>query len=304
MTTDAYMSAQAQALLAQMSGADLCPATVATVDQHREQARAAFLPRAELAVARYGVSVHPVQIAGQPCLEIRPPSTVQGSPEGTVLYCYGGGYISGSAREDLIVSASLCAHANARVVAIDYPLAPEHPWPAAHEAAWAVFEAVSEEGPLALAGESAGGNLALTVMLRAPRDRVKAALLLSPWCDLTHGGDSLTFNDGRDPTLGRAQLIAAASLYAGGADTADPRISPINGAFYPDGPPVMITTGTRDILMSQCIDLARRMSAAGQDVQLSVYDGLWHVFEFYDELPEADASLKAGGAFLRAHLRS
>lgn len=292
------MSAEAQALLAQMAGTEMRPATVGTVQQHREAARSAFLPRAERAVAKHGVTVEARQIAGQPCLDIHP----QGEAHGTILYCFGGGYISGSAEEDLIVSAALCAGSGARLVAVDYPLAPEHPWPAAHQAAWAVFEELSAQGPLTIAGESAGGNLALTVMQRA-NGALKAALLLSPWCDLTHGGESLVANDGRDPTLGRAQLLAAAKLYAGKADAADPSISPINGPFSQSGPPVMITTGTRDLLLSQCTELAQRMRAAGQEARLDVYDGLWHVFEFYDELPEAEVSLKAGAAFLKTHLR-
>lgn len=299
MTPRSYLSAQAHALLAQMAEAEMTPASADTVAQHRQDARAAFLPRAERAVARHGVSVTSQEIGGQPCLDIRP----SGPTQGTLLYCFGGGYISGSAQEDLIVSAALCAGTGARVVAVDYPLAPEHPWPAAHQAAWAVYETLAQDGPLAIAGESAGGNLALTVMQRAQPGGIVAALLLSPWSDLTHGGDSVMVNGGRDPTLSQAQLIAAATLYAGGADTALPGLSPIQGPFSQEGPPVMITTGTRDILLSQCTELARRMRAAGQEVRLDVYDGLWHVFEFYDELPEAKASLEAGSAFLRAHLQ-
>lgn len=298
MIVDAYMSQDAQNLLSELAKSEPSPTTLETLEARRAEAKAAFLPRADRAVARYGVSVEQVTIAGHPCLEIQPSTKVRG----TVLYCFGGGYISGSAREDLIVSAALSAGAHARVVAVDYPLAPEYPWPAAHDAAWAVFQSLQRDDPcLAIAGESAGGNLALTVMQRASMPP-SAVLLLSPWCDLTHRGDSLLANNGRDPTLGLDLLQFAAALYAGTAEVSQPAISPINGSFFAEGPPVMITTGTRDLLLSQCIELARCMRIAGQDVRLDVYDGLWHVFEFYDELPEAQISLEACSSFLKKHL--
>ncbi len=298
MTDGIYMSTEARAVLAELAGAAREVPMRETINRLRDETRAAYLPRAERAVARAGVQVTEAVIGGQPCLDIWP----QGETKGTVLYCFGGGYITGSAREDLIVSAVLAAKTSARFVAVDYPLAPEHPWPAAFESAWAVYQALVTEGPVALAGESAGGNLALTIMQRAGPG-IPAILLLSPWCDLTHGGDSVGANDARDPSLGRAQLLAAATLYAGEADRGLPEISPVFGAFSADGPPAMITTGSRDLLLSQCAELARRMRAAGQEVRLDVHDGLWHVFEFYDELPEAAASLQAGAAFLKAHLR-
>ena len=302
MTSNAYLSPEALALLKTFQAETNDAPTPNTVAAHRQHAKAAFLPRAGRAVERYGVTVERIDIAGQSCLDITP----KGEVTGTVLYCFGGGYISGSAQQDLIVSAALCAGAGTRVVSVEYPLAPEHPWPAAHEAAWSVFEALQKEDPdLAIAGESAGGNLALTLMLRASRASraTSAVLLLSPWCDLTHGGTSMQINDGPDPTLTSAYCLAASEMYARSADRARPEISPINGDFTADGPPVMITTGTRDLFLSQCTELARRMRAAGQEVRLDVYDGLWHVFEFYDELPEARMSLQACAAFLKRHLR-
>ncbi len=302
MTDKSYMSAEATQLLAEFAPNDLDPPTAETIHLHRQSAKDAFLPRAERAVARTGVSVREAEIGGVPCLDIQP----KGTPKGTVLYCFGGGYISGSAQEDLIVSAELCAGTGARVVSVDYRLAPEHPWPAANEDAAVVYDALcASDTGFALAGESAGGNLALTLMQRAANEGLaapSAVLLLSPWCDLGHGGDSLHNNDGRDPTLRLDYVRAASALYSGAEDPNRPEISPINGAFSADGPPVMITTGTRDLLLSQCVELARRMRGAGQPVDLEVFDGLWHVFEFYDELPEARASLDACAAFLRSHL--
>jgi len=270
MTREPYKSPEAAALLQVLKVEDAVPPSPGTIAAHRAEAKMAFLPRADRAVERYDVTISDVEIGGQSCLDITP----TGEVSGTVLYCFGGGYISGSAQEDLIVSAALSALAGVRVVSVEYPLAPEHPWPAAHDVAWAVFEALQKDDPnLALAGESAGGNLALTLMLRASQ-APSSVLLISPWCDLTHGGDSMQANDGRDPTLGYGHILAAASMYAGQSDRSRPEISPINGAFSADGPPVLITTGTRDLLFSQCAELARRMRVAAQDVRLDVYDGL------------------------------
>ncbi len=304
MTQRSHCSDEACALFKELSGGETLHLNRDTLPRARKDAKAAFLPRAERAIKHYGVAVTRTEIGGVSCLDIRPGS---GDAQGTVLYCFGGGFISGSAREDLIVSTALSALAGARVVAVDYRLAPEYPWPAAHQDGAAVYDQLCKtDSGFALAGESAGGNLALTLLQRAQRTgrpQPCAMVLMSPWCDLTHDGDSLGFNDGRDPTLTRAYVDAAAEFYAGTADRASQDISPLNGTFAPDGPPVLITSGTRDLLLSQCTELANRMRQAGLDVRLDIRDGLWHVFEFYDELPEARQSLENFATFLKDHLQ-
>ncbi|KZY33255.1 hypothetical protein A3731_20740 [Roseovarius sp. HI0049] len=297
-----YMSPAARAFLDQPTPQPLAPLSPETVETYRKMAKDAFLPRAERAVKAHGVTVAEVKIGGVPCLDIRP----AGEPIGTVLYCYGGGFVTGSAREDLIVSAGLCRHSGARVVAVDYRLAPEHPYPAAIEDGAAVYDVLCREaGAFAIAGESAGGNMALALMQRASAEGLfmpLAAVLLSPWCDLTHGGDSPQANDGRDPTLDFAFVEAAAEMYAPDTPRDTPGISPLFGTFTPDFPPTLVTTGTRDLLMSPSIEVTRRMREAGIAVDLDLHDGLWHVFEFYDELPEAALSLTRCGAHLSRHM--
>ena len=127
----------------------------------------------------------------------------------------------------------------------------------------------------------------------------KAVTLLSPWCDLSHVGDSLIANDGRDPTLALDNIKQTIKHYAGQNDAAHPDISPINGQFDADFPPTMITTGTRDLLLSQSVSLARLLSEAGVEVDLRVWEGLWHIFEFDDRLPEAALSLSQISDFLQ-----
>ncbi len=277
--------------------------TPETIDRYRTEIRAEFVPRAERALARFSPKLEHTEIGGIPCLEASP---ADGIADRTILYGYGGGYVSGSAFEDLIVTAALADLACARVITPEYRLAPEHPYPAAVDDGYAVYRAISREiptGTLAIAGESAGGNLALTMLLRAKKDGLPmpgAVALLSPWSDLADRGDNPNA-DGPDPTLDAESLGDYAMLYAGEADLTDSDVSPVNGRFDGDFPPVLITSGTRDALMGQCVRLSQVLSDAGITVDLRIRDGLWHVFEFFDELPEARQSLQEISDFLVSH---
>jgi monoterpene epsilon-lactone hydrolase len=269
----------------------------------RAEIAAIYGPRAERAVAVSGVEVTETVIADIPCLRITPPVADAGR---RIFYGYGGGFITGGPFDDLIISAPLAAASRAEVIAPHYRLAPEHPYPAAIDDGLAVYEAMAKTGPLSAVGESAGGNLVLAVLARARMAGLAtpdAVALLSPWCDLTSSGDSLTGNDGRDPTLTRAFVEDGAAMYAGGGELASPDISPLFGAFPADFPPCLISSGTRDLLVSQSVALARTLREAGAPVDLRIWEGMWHVFEFYDELPEAAASLTEIAGFLSSHFR-
>ncbi len=298
-------SDEARAFIAASLDAPLREVTPDNLEATRAGLAAEYAPRIERALDRYPVEVRETTLGGIDCLDIVPRGDCR---PGTILYCYGGGYIMGSPREDLIVSAALAAHAGARVVAPWYRLAPEHPYPAAIDDCMSVHAVITTDpscGPLALAGESAGGNAALCLLRRSMKAGAimpVAVALLSPWSDLTHEDDSHFSNDGRDPTLTRDLARQAALLYAGGRELTHPDLSPVRGAWSEPLPPVMITTGTRDLLLDQNRALATVLESAGADVTLRVWDDLWHVFEFYDELPEADRSLRDIAAFLRRHL--
>ncbi|MEM7057317.1 MAG: alpha/beta hydrolase [Pseudomonadota bacterium] len=273
----------------------------AVLAEYRAELRAYYTPGVERAIAASGVAVSDAQIAGVSCLELLP-----NEPKpGTILYCYGGGFVSGSPFEDLIVAAPLAQLAARRVIMPNYRLAPEHPWPASIDDGYAVYRSLTDVQPFGLAGESAGGNMALALILRARAEGLplpSAMALLSPWCDLTHGGDSLTANDGRDPTLSFEWVKLAAELYADGADRSKPDISPLFGKFGSWAPPTMITTGTRDLLQSHAVCLSRVLKASGIPTDINIWDGLWHVFEFDDRLPEAAQSIAAIAEFVSAHM--
>ena len=173
----------------------------------------------------------------------------------------------------------------------------------------AVYQALLREygaRSLALSGESAGGNLSLALMGAAAARGLPlpaAMALLSPWCDLTHSGDTIRTLDGIDPTLDLDHLLSQmASAYAGGRPLASPDISPLFADVAKGFPPTLISTGTRDVLLSDCARLSTKLRGAGVDVDLRVTEGMWHVFEFYPQLPEAENSIRGIAEFIDKHL--
>jgi len=268
----------------------------------RAATQAYIAPAVERILISADVTTKNVIVNTVPCLEVKP--SVITKPW-KILYGFGGGFIQGSAFEDLTIAAPLSSMTGATVIIPSYRLAPEHPWPAAIDDGFAVYQALCDR-PFAIVGESAGGNLALALMLRAKQAGLNlpcAAALLSPWCDLSITSDSQSFNDGRDPTLTTQDSIMAAKLYAGKNNIDNPDISPINGDFDNSFPPIFITTGTRDLLLSLSVRLASILRKKGIDVDLHVWEGLWHVFEWYDSLPESNESIKNIAAFLLRYIK-
>lgn len=240
-------------------------------------------------------------IGGVDCLQVSGPTSA-----GQVLYFFGGGYTVGSPEEDLTIMAPLAIGAAATVTAPRYPLAPEAPFPAALDAAWAAYQGLVELHPegCVVVGESAGGNLALALTQRirsAGLTQPRALVLMSPWADLGFTGDSHLAN--RDPSLvlTDGDLIAMAESYRHDRPVTDPLISPIHADFT-GFPATFMTTGTRDLLLSDGIRVADSMRRVGVDVTFRVWEGMWHVFEFYRELPEARASLDEISDFVQAAL--
>jgi monoterpene epsilon-lactone hydrolase len=226
-----------------------------------------------------------------------------------ILYFFGGGFITGSPDEDLAITARIAHFSGRKVCVPAYRLSPENPYPAALEDAVAVYQALLREygaPSLALSGESAGGNLSLALIGAAASRGLPlpaAMALLSPWCDLTHSGDTIRTLDGIDPTIDLDhQLSHMARAYAGGRPLASPDISPLFADVAKGFPPTLISTGTRDVLLSDCARLSTKLRAAGVDVDLRVMEGMWHVFEFYPKLPEAEDSIRGIAAFLDKHL--
>ena len=297
----AAISPEAEAIFAAMEPFDSPYVLDQPLDGIRKAQREGYTPAVEMALARYPVTIAEVEVGGVACMEV---CTDGAAPtKGTILYLFGGGFMVGSPFEDLPITAALAVKTGARIVAPYYRLAPEHPFPAALDDAFAVAQALSGEGGFCLAGESAGGNLslALTHRLRACGLPVPGAIAaLSPACDLNDFGDSAVAD--RDPVLRADEGPNITIAYLAGHDVTDPEASPVFGAFDAAFPPTLITTGTRDMLLSSCVRLARVMREGGAAVDLRVWEGLWHVFEFYPDIPEAELSLTEIADFLRPRL--
>jgi acetyl esterase/lipase len=271
---------------------------------YRKSVRAGFEPNIRAALAKFEGDIDLFEIAGIDCRQLTPTGWSQDSGL-CMLYAYGGGYVSGSTYEDQVLTATLARHSGVRIIMVEYCLSPEHPYPQPQQDMRAVYAAVLQQygaERLLVGGESAGGNQALSLLQHA-RDHglalPRCAVLFSPWCDLANQGDSHIFNDARDPTLDNAWVDIAASWHAGATALDDPGLSPIHGDMA-GLPPCIITTGSCDLLLSQCLRLAHRLRGAGVECDLRVWEGLWHVFEFYP-IPETELSLVEIADFIRAH---
>ena len=216
---------------------------------------------------------------------------------------HGGGFVACSPRTHRPVTGAL-ARRGFTVFAPDYRLAPEHPFPAGLDDVIAAWTGFSADAPAGLAGESAGGNLALALMLAA-RDRglsmPSAACLFSPVTDFTATGGSRIANALRDAMFGHGAIAGIVPAYLGDADPADPYASPIFGD--PRGlPPMLFHVGAREVLRDDSVRMAQKARAAGIETVLPVFPVVAHAWQFADAvLPEARRSLDEAAAFLAAH---
>lgn len=216
-----------------------------------------------------------------------------------ILYCHGGGYTSGGLGFSKVLASKLTRATGLDVLAFDYRLAPEHPYPAAVEDAQAAWDHLMRLGfgarDVVLAGDSAGGNMALVLCLRLRaegRMLPGALLLMSPWTDMTCSGESLTERADIDPVLTPEYIYAVREAYAGDLDPAQPELSPLL-ADLAGFPPTLIQVGTHEILFSDAERLAERMKAAGTECRLEVWEGMWHDFQMYPSKSAAQAMQNA-----------
>lgn len=223
-----------------------------------------------------------------------------------LLYLHGGGYIIGSPKTHRALTSHVAAAARCQVLVPDYRLAPEHPYPAALQDALAAYRFLLERHApdrVAIAGDSAGANLALCAAL-AIRDAgmpmPRALVLISPWTDMALTGDTIDALDPVDPMLGRAWLLRARDAYRGDLPVTDPRVSPLYAAL--EGlPPMLVQVGSDEILLSDSTRLAEKARASGVEARLEIEPGLWHDFQIHaGMLHAADAAIARIAEFLRA----
>jgi acetyl esterase/lipase len=247
-------------------------------------------------------------LGGVPTAEI----TVDGiESRHIVLYFHGGVYVMGDAFLAADLASQVGRRTRAKVISVDYRLAPEHPYPAAVDDALAAYEALLHNGTapsdIAFAGESAGGGLAIATLVNA-RDHglalPAAAFVMSPYVDLTLAGTTMETKRDVDPLLSPQALQARVADYTSGQDAALGLISPIF-AELSGLPPLIIQAGTHEVLLDDAIRLARQAATADVEVTLDITPRVPHVFQaYYPILDEAAVALDRAGQFLLAHLAS
>jgi epsilon-lactone hydrolase len=252
------------------------------------------------------VTVTAATLGGVPTAEI----TVDGiEPRHVVLYFHGGVYAMGDAALAADLASQVARRTHAKVISVDYRLAPEHPYPAAVDDALAAYEALLHAGTapsdIAFAGESAGGGLAIATLVNA-RDHglplPAAAFVMSPYADLTLAGTTMETRREVDPLLSREALQARVTDYTSGQDAALGLISPIF-ADLSGLPPLIIQAGTHEVLLDDAIRLAREAATADVEVTLDITPRVPHVFQaYYPILDEATAALDRAGQLVSARL--
>jgi monoterpene epsilon-lactone hydrolase len=252
------------------------------------------------------VTVAAASLGGVPTAEI----TVDGiEARHVVLYFHGGVYVISDAFLAAGLASQVARRTHAKVISVDYRLAPEHPYPAAVDDALAAYEALLDDGiapaDIAFVGESAGGGLAVATLVNA-RDHglplPAAAFVMSPYVDLTLAGATMETKRDVDPLLNRELLQPRVADYTQGHDASLGLISPVF-ADLTGLPPLIIQAGSHEVLLDDAVRLARQAAAADVEVTLDVTPRVPHVFQAYSPLlDEAAVALDRAGQLLSAHL--
>lgn len=303
-------SEQFQALAERMAAAPPPPPDESLAQQRaRIDAIMSQIPLAE------GTAAAARTVGDVPAIECTPDGTPDGTPGGTasddsgdrpvVLYLHGGGFRIASALAYRAYASHLARAIGARVVVIDYRLAPEHPFPAALDDAVSAYSALLDEGvspgDLVVVGDSAGGGLAASLVLDARTRNLPAPagiVCCSPWVDLSVTAASYESNAATDRLFSRESATTAAAMYLAGHDPTDPLVSPVRGDWV-GAPPMLIQVGDIEVLLDDARLLAERASDAGVDVTLHVEPEMPHIWPMsYPAFPEAVSAVDEIAAFV------
>mgnify|MGYP001818785622 CR=1 FL=1 len=261
-----------------------------------------FLKRA------FGVKVEATTVCGRYAEWLRPKHTASGK---VLLYLHGGAYLVGSCRTHRQLVSHIARAAGVNALVPEYRLAPEHPFPAAIDDAVGIYRTLLDDGydaaDIFIAGDSAGGGLTMATLLslrHAALPMPAAVVLLSPFLDITASGESATTRAAQDPWFDARDVHIVADNYCGeGVDPRDPLVSPVF-ANVAGLPPTFIQVGDDEILLSDSTRLAENMQAAGLDVEIEIWPGMWHVFQlFIGKMPESRRAVRRIGAYLQARMQ-
>jgi len=283
------------------------PKSLRNEDIARSRARTGRVPfRAKLAPGWRIRAEHDAALEGE---WIEPAAPNHAARRRCILYLHGGAYICMSARTHRSLTSRLAAWSDASLFALDYRLAPEHPFPAALDDAVAAYRALIAAGAapsrIVVAGDSAGGGLALALLLalRDARDPPPAgAVLFSPWTDLAATGQSIIDNDAADPLFFGSWVGPEARHYLGDTPATHPLVSPVY-ADLTDLPPLLIQVSDTEVLLDDSRRVFDKAKRSGVEATLQIWPALPHGWQIFAPiLPEARAALRDAGAFIRARL--
>ncbi len=250
-----------------------------------------------------GIDFRGFEIDGIPAAWLIP---VGADDDRVILYLHGGGWVVGSIKSHRKMVGRIAAEAGCRALMIDYRLAPEHPFPAGLEDCHRAYTWLLEQGydpaKIVIAGDSAGGGLTLSTMLAA-RDAGQslpaAGVCMSPGTDCANTGESWKTNARRDPLICEGIGALWIGMYLSGCDACDPLASPLY-ADLSGLPPLLIQVGTREVLLDDSTRLADLAEREGVQVELEVWDGMWHVWQFFCPImPESTDAIRKIGRFCR-----
>ncbi len=282
---------------------DMIRGIVANPNATIQEQRASFEASMGMMPTPPNTKVTPVKVDGIPAEWVEASGA---RADHAILYLHGGGYVIGSPVTHRSLAGKLSETSKARVLVIDYRMAPENPFPAAVEDAvkawrWLLAQGLSAS-KLAISGDSAGGGLTLaaSVALRDAKVALpKAVAMLSPWTDLTGNSETMTTRADKDPMVQKAGLMAMGALYLNGKDAKTPLASPLF-ADLRGLPPMLIQVGDHETLLDDSRTLEKNAKAAGVDVTLEVWDEMIHVWQlFHPVLPEGVKALERIGEYLR-----
>ncbi|MFY0531108.1 alpha/beta hydrolase fold domain-containing protein [Nannocystis pusilla] len=246
-----------------------------------------------------GVALHPSTDPWVPGWICAPEDPVR---DQVLLYLHGGAYVLGTAPAYRGFVSQVASRARRTTFILEYPLAPETALPAAIELAAAALDHLALRfGKVGVVGDSAGGGLTFATLARTRT--ATAAVVFSPWTDLTFGGASMRARAARERLLDEAMLRSAAKGYVGSTSAHDPRASPLLG-IPQHLPPLLIQVGSEEILYDDAVGYAQTARTAGHDVTLQEWTGMHHVFQLnVEQLEGARHALDAAAAFLDEHLQ-
>lgn len=260
-------------------------------------------------ITEFSPHLNKITIDGVDVIEIIPKNWDKSKQ--VIIYLHGGAYTLFSAESSFYNSVPISHYSNIRLISIDYTTSPNKKWDDISNEVVRVISQLYKNGydpdSMGVLGDSAGGGLAISSVLKLRNYGLKmpkAIALWSPWVDVTGTGDTYQTLKNAEPTFLYSSLLKnSANAYAEPQDQKNPYVSPVYGNFIKGFPSTLIQGGTKELLLSDFIRIYQKMDLSGVDVKLDLYEGLWHVFQTYYEVPESKIAITKTSQFFIQHLK-